>query len=156
MTAKSQNLKWLCYVAAGLSIAGGVIHGIVTPEHFEEWWGYGLFFLISTIAQIGYGVFLLWRPWTRLLNDKGASNAEDTNRTVIYCIVGIVGNLLIIGLWILTRTIGVPDLGPAAGEIEEVTLLSLASKVIEVGLIACLLLIIRHTKFTARLTQGRA
>ena len=31
------------YAAAALSLLAALIHLWVTPEHFEEWWGYGAF-----------------------------------------------------------------------------------------------------------------
>ena len=40
------------YAAATLSLLAGLIHLWVTPEHFEEWWGYGAFFLVAGAAQI--------------------------------------------------------------------------------------------------------
>ncbi|MCE7981804.1 MAG: hypothetical protein DYG89_11465 [Caldilinea sp. CFX5] len=53
MSAYEQNhpsKPWL-YGATGLSIIAGLIHLGVTPAHFEEWIGYGLFFLVTTIAH---------------------------------------------------------------------------------------------------------
>ena len=34
------------YAAAALSLLAALIHLRVMPEHFEEWWGYGTFFLV--------------------------------------------------------------------------------------------------------------
>jgi hypothetical protein len=69
----------------------------VIPEHFEEWWGYGLFFLIVTIAQALYAVILLRWPGQGLL------------------LAGIAGNSAIILLYLLTRTVGIPFFGPGRG-----------------------------------------
>src|SRR5215212_4862247 len=33
------------YAAAALSLLAALVHLWVTAEHFEEWWGYGAFFL---------------------------------------------------------------------------------------------------------------
>ena len=30
------------YAATALSLIAGLVHLWVTPEHFEEWWGYGV------------------------------------------------------------------------------------------------------------------
>jgi cell filamentation protein len=40
------------YAASALSLLAGLIHLWVTPEHFEEWWGYGLFFMFAAAAQV--------------------------------------------------------------------------------------------------------
>ncbi len=48
--------------AATLSIVAGYIHFLVMPEHFAEWWGYGVVFLAIALAQVAYGGVLLLRP----------------------------------------------------------------------------------------------
>ena len=75
----------LC-LAAVLSLAAASIHVWAMPEHFEEWWGYGAFFLGAAVFQGLYGLVLLWRP--------GSS----------YFLLGIVANLAIVVLWLVTRT----------------------------------------------------
>ena len=134
----------LLFLAAGLSLAAAVIHGIVTPEHFEEWWGYGTFFLVTTIAQALYGLMLLpqGRGYMRLLGLR-ADRARDLGR---FYWLGIIGNAAIILLWAITRTLGVPLFGPDAGEVEEVTLISLASVILEVVLIGCLFLLMQRAQ----------
>ena len=110
----------LLSAVAILSLVAAVIHIGVMPEHFEEWWGYGLFFLVAAAAQALYAVVILRAPTPTLLW------------------VGIVGNLAIIALWVLTRTIGIPFFGPHAGEVEEVGTMDLASKLAEILLVALL------------------
>jgi len=117
---------WL-YAAAGLSVVAGLLHLLVIPEHFEEWLGYGLFFLIVALAQLVYAVLLLRRPASRAL-----------------LVAGIVGNALIVGFWTFTRTVGVP-LGPAAGEVEAIGVVDTASKLAELALIGCLVLLLRNS-----------
>jgi hypothetical protein len=88
------------YATAALSLLAGLIHLWVTPEHFEEWWGYGVFFLVAAAAQILYVPIVLLLP------------------TRIVLLLGIAGNLVIVGLYLLTRTVGIPFFGPEAGEVE--------------------------------------
>ena len=97
-----------------------MIHLWVISEHFEEWWGYGLFFLIATIAQALYAAILLHWPGQKLM------------------IAGIVGNSAIILLYLVTRTVGIPFFGPGAGEIEEVGLLDVGATVAEAALVVAL------------------
>ena len=87
------------YAAAALSLLAGLIHLWVTPEHFEEWWGYGVFFLVAAAAQILYVPIVLLLP------------------TRIILLGGIAGNLAIVVLYLLTRTVGIPLFGPEAGEV---------------------------------------
>jgi hypothetical protein len=112
--------RWL-YSAAVLSSATGLIHMWFAPEHFEEWIGYGLFFVISSTAQIIYALVLLaWKP------------------TRSWLLAGIFGNTFIILLYIVTRTLGIP-VGPEAGMVEPLGILDVLSKIIEIALIACLI-----------------
>jgi hypothetical protein len=47
---------------AALSLLTAIIHLLVMPAHFEEWWGYGTFFLVCTVAQGLYVPILLRWP----------------------------------------------------------------------------------------------
>jgi hypothetical protein len=120
------------YPVAALSLIAGLIHLWVTPEHFEEWWGYGVFFLVAAIAQIGYVPLLLcWR-----------------SRTIL--VLGIVGNSAIILLYLLTRVVGIPLFGPEAGEVEGVGFVDVCATASEAAIVIaiCGLLlrrVIRHS-----------
>ena len=82
------------YAAAALSLLAALIHLWVTPEHFEEWWGYGAFFLVAALAQALYAPLVVVWP------------------TRIVLLAGIAGNLAIVVLYLLTRTVGIPLFGP--------------------------------------------
>lgn len=116
-----------------LSLLAGGIHGLAAPEHFSEWWGYGLFFLAATTGQLVYGLLLLsqgiegWGGWPAV-------------RGSVY-LAGVVGNLAIMALWIVTRTVGVPA-GPETGSVDAVGLLDAVSKLLETGLVGCLALLL--------------
>lgn len=119
-----QPNPWL-YRAVGLSAGAGLIHLMVAPQHFEEWIGYGLFFLGAAGVQLGYALLLAWKP----------------NRKVL--LAGIIGNGLIIGLYLITRTVGIPFFGPEAGEVEPIGTLDVISKIVEVALIFSLAMLLR-------------
>jgi len=93
--------KSVLYPVAALSLIAGLIHVWVTPEHFEEWWGYGTFFLVAAAAQVVYVPLLLRWPTRMVL------------------ILGIAGNSAIVLLYLLTRVVGIPLFGPEAGDVEE-------------------------------------
>src|SRR5215207_6901391 len=118
--------------AAALSVIAALTHAWAMPEHFEEWWGYGTFFLIAAAAQACYGLALLRRPGRPLL------------------LLGVVGNLSIVSLWAVTRTVGIPFFGPHAGEVERVGMVDLSATVAELALVTVLLVAalrsIRHPK----------
>ena len=108
------------YAAAALSLLAGLIHLWVTPEHFEEWRGYGAFFLVAAAAQILYvPIVLLWP-------------------TRIILLGGIMGNLAIVGLYLLTRTVGIPFFGPEAGEVEGFGFVDVCATASEVGIAVAL------------------
>jgi hypothetical protein len=112
--------KQILYAAAALSLVAALIHLWVTPEHLEEWWGYGAFFLVSAVAQALYAPLLLRRP----------------DRAIL--LLGVAGNLAIVSLYLLTRTVGIPFFGPHAGESEEVGFTDLCATTSELGIIVAL------------------
>ncbi|HUR68770.1 MAG TPA: hypothetical protein VM370_05945 [Candidatus Thermoplasmatota archaeon] len=92
--------------AGVLSLAAALVHGGLTSAHFEEWWGYGAFFLGVTLAQAVLGLALL-------------TDAFEARRDVLAMLVtGIVGNLLVVAMYVISRTTGIPLVGPDAGEVE--------------------------------------
>lgn len=130
--------------AAGLSAAAAVVHGLVAPEHLEEWIGYGAFFIAATVAQGGYAILLALQPWRydatgELVPDRGVTTGRR-----IY-LTGIAGNAAVVALYVVTRTIGVPLLGPDAGEVEAVTPISLVATLSEVMVLWLLVRLYRTT-----------
>jgi hypothetical protein len=105
-------------VATALSLLVAAMHLWVVPEHLEEWWGYGVFFLILAAAQGLYALGLLRRPSRPFL------------------LLGVGGNLAVAILWLVTRTTGIPLFGPHAGEVEGVGMLDLICTLAEVGIVA--------------------
>jgi FtsP/CotA-like multicopper oxidase with cupredoxin domain len=133
--------RWrrLTNVAAGLSVMAALIHIWVAPQHFEEWWGYGAFFVVAAVVQGLYGLALLRWP-----------------RPSVY-FVGIAGNLAIVVLYLVTRTAGVPFFGPHAGEVEGIGAVDLTSTVAEVALVGALAALwwfIRRPEAPSPLTGG--
>ncbi len=114
-----------------LTLVAASMHAWVMPEHFEEWWGYGVFFLLVAAAQGFYGVALLRRPGPPLF------------------LLGIAGNLAVVVLYVVTRTVGIPFLGPHAGEVEEVGILGLSATVVEVALVIALAASLRFARVDA-------
>ena len=79
------------------SVLAGAIHLAVAPEHFEEWWLYGAFFVGTGLFQLAYATPVLRRP------------------TPLVVLTGILVNLGIVLLWVLSRTAGLPLPPPEDG-----------------------------------------
>jgi hypothetical protein len=115
-------------------------------EHFEEWWGYGTFFIVASVAQGVYGLILLDVlpiPSAVIRRLPWRESADGSSRT--FYLLGILGNAAIIALYVVTRTVGIPFFGPEAGEVEALSAISVVSKVIELALIVCLAALVRST-----------
>jgi hypothetical protein len=108
------------YAAAALSLLAGLLHLWVAPEHFEEWWSYRAFFLAAAAAQILYVPIVLLLP------------------TRIVLLLGIAGNLAIVVLYLLTRTVGIPLFGPEAGEVEGFGFVDVCATASELGIAVAL------------------
>ena len=69
--------SWRTIRAALFTLGAGAIHLAVMPQHFQEYPPFGVFFLLSALAQAGLAAALLFSP----------------GRLVV--IVGAAGNLAI-------------------------------------------------------------
>lgn len=108
------------YAAAMLSLTSALIHLWAAPEHIDSsWWGYGAFFIVTALAQGIFAIVVLRWPKT------------------LVCVAGIMGNLSIVAMYVVTRTSGIP-LGPEAGMIEDPGLLDMTSLVAQVGIVIVL------------------
>jgi hypothetical protein len=108
-----------------LAVSAALVHFAVISEHWEEYWGYGLFFVIVASAQMALALVIVWRP-------SGP----------VY-VAGLLGNGLVIAAWLATRTIG-HLIGPHADEVAEVGFGDLLSTVYEAGIvIGCSALLVR-------------
>jgi hypothetical protein len=84
-----------------LSAAAAIVHFGVLGEHMREYWLSGLFFAVAGLLQMAWALAVSDRPSPRLLA------------------VGAAGNTMIIAIWVVSRTVGMP-LGPQAGTAESV------------------------------------
>jgi len=98
------------------SLLSGLIHAYVCPEHFREATIFGAFFLIAASAQLTWAAVIAYRPTQRLL------------------LLGALGNTAIIGIWTMSRTIGVP-LGPEPWKPETLAPLDIAATALELAIL---------------------
>jgi peptidoglycan/LPS O-acetylase OafA/YrhL len=116
------------HVAVVLSAYAAFLHNWVLPEHYREWWGYGLYFLVATTAQAFCAGLLLFWPRRWIFR------------------IGILGNSAILVLYAVTRTLGIPFFGPAAGLLEPVGALDLVTAATELCLVLVLVQLDRQAQ----------
>jgi hypothetical protein len=146
-TSTGQNTSWIAAVPAEvgpyvrgalavMSVGAAVIHFEVVFEHFSEYWMYGTFFLVSAWAQLIWAAWIVWRPSRRLLW------------------AGVVGNVAIIVVYVLTRTVG--DLvGPGRGETEAMGGIDVVCTAFEAALVAGALVLLWRRSAVAGRRIGR-
>ena len=99
-------------IASAATAGSALVHFAVAPEHFAEWWGFGLFFVLCAEVQLGWALLLGRIRGPRMLA------------------VGLAGSLLLVALWALSRTTGLP-FGPEPGVPEEVGVPDVVSVALE-------------------------
>ena len=104
-------------LAAAASVVAAAVHVAVCPEHFRENWLYGTFFTVTANAQLLWAAVVMVRPDAKVVRK------------------GLVATLGLIGLWTLTRTVGIP-LGPQRGEVEQVGTLDMIATTCELVVVA--------------------
>jgi hypothetical protein len=102
---------------AALSMAAAAIHFAVMGEHFAEYVAFGVFFSVVAWSQALWVVGVIVLPSRRLL------------------LVGLVGNALVILVWLFSRTTGLP-IGPEAGAPEPAAFVDVLSTILEVVIVA--------------------
>jgi hypothetical protein len=117
-----------CQFMALASLCAALVHVAVMPDHFEESVLYGLFFLLASLGQLAFAVAVMARPTRRLV------------------LAGVVGCGLIIGLWLVSRLVGVP-IGPDNGGTEEFGVLDILATAAEVIVVGCGLMALRSWNF---------
>ncbi len=98
------------------SVGAAVVHADVIASHFQESALYGWFFVLSALTQLAWGLLILRRADRALLMG------------------GAIGNGLIVALWLVTRTSGLPT-GPEPWRAESVGGLDVLATVLELALV---------------------
>ncbi|GBC87620.1 hypothetical protein HRbin12_01635 [bacterium HR12] len=110
MTSSRPSAAHTFLAAASLAAAG--IHFAVMGEHFQEYAPFGVFFSVVAWLQALWAVGLVLGPTRWLLA------------------AGLVGNLGVVAVWIVSRTAGLP-LGPEPGVAEAASFVDVLSTVLE-------------------------
>lgn len=99
-------------IASTAAAGSALVHFAVAPDHFAEWWGFGLFFVLCAEVQLGWALLL-----GRTRNERMLT-------------VGLAGSLSLVAVWVLSRTAGLP-FGPEAGVPEAIAVPDLVSVALE-------------------------
>jgi len=109
------------------SVGAALVHAEVIRSHFQESTLYGWFFVLSAAAQLIWGLLVLRRPDRALL------------------VSGAIGNGLIVVLWGVTRTTGLP-IGPEPWQAEGVGAFDVLATVLELALVICSVALLAGTR----------
>lgn len=101
----------VCAVLASVSLAAGLIHVAVIPEHLEEYMPFGAFFVVVTVFQLVWAVAIVVRPSAFVLAS------------------GALASGAMIAIWAMARTTGLP-IGPEPWTAEPVAALDLMANVL--------------------------
>ncbi len=130
-------------LAAGLSLAIGIVHLMLSPEYLSQWWGYGFFFMFAGLAQITYGLLLFVLPW--FYDDTASFLRGNPPGARLLYVAGALGYLAVVVLYLVTRTFGIPA-GPQAGTVAPLSADGLLTTVAEVALAGLLFALAREAR----------
>jgi hypothetical protein len=112
-------------VLALASAGAGAIHVLLGPEHLTQWAPLGTGFYVSGALQV------LWALWLVRRESRGA------------LALGALGSLLFIGVWLVSRTTGLP-VGPEAWQAERIARADVLCVALEVVVAAGSLVLLRR------------
>jgi hypothetical protein len=113
--ATQPHLGWL---VAGLSAGAGVIHLAMVPVHADG----------GLLDPLGFAAV----GWFQLAIAAVILTGRDTKRTYL---AAAIGNVAILGLWLWSRTVGLP-FGNHANTAEDIGAIDAASAAMQVGVVA--------------------
>lgn len=110
-----------------LSAGAAALHFAFAPEHLDEDWLHGGFFMVVGWLQLVWALAMWTRPSPRLLR------------------LGVL-NSAVIAVWVVSRTVGVP-IGQGAGEAEDVAFPDVLATVLEAMIVlGSLTLLVRPSR----------
>ena len=137
--SKSRSISITNLSIAILSISAGIIHLLLIQEHMEESFIWGIFFLISGIAQIIYSIFII------IVSEK---LSPLNNKWPLYYF-GIAGNALLVGIFVMVRLF-TPPFSSEAAPINELEPNGIVTIITEIFLIVLLAYLIKSSSRSQR------
>ena len=128
--SKSRSISITNLSIAILSISAGIIHLLLIQEHMKESFMWGIFFLITGIAQLIFGIIII------IIGGK----VYPINKSILYYF-GVIGNALLVGIFVLARLITPPFSTEAApiNELEPNGIITIITELLLVVLLAYLI-----------------
>jgi len=114
-----------------LSLGAAGIHFAVLGSHFQEWWGYGVFFAVVASLQALWALPMVHSP----------------GRWLYWA--GALGNAAVIAAWAVTRTAGIP-VGPSQGEVEKAQFIDVLSVVFQALIVVVCVAMASQKQIAAR------
>jgi hypothetical protein len=115
----------------GLSAVAGIIHGRAMIDHMSHYWLFGVFFGVLTYAQVLLAVQLYRKP-------------DDLR----WLMPAAIGSLAVVGIWLVSRTVGLP-IGPWAGRPEPFGISDVAASLDELLFAAVAFAMLRPDRWIA-------
>jgi disulfide bond formation protein DsbB len=137
--SKSTSIRIIIISIAILSMSAGIIHLLLIQEHMEESFVWGIFFLISGIAQIIYSIFII------IVSEK---LSPLNNKWPLYYF-GIAGNALLVGIFVMVRLF-TPPFSSEAAPINELEPNGIITIITEIFLIVLLAYLIKSSSRSQR------
>ena len=132
MPDTTKLLKW----AAALSILASIVHGALVDQHFQEWWAFGVFFMLAATAQGLYGFAILA---SHIMNGSPINERWPARAQRSFFLAGIGGNAALVLIYVASRTVGV------FGEVEPWDALGVTTKAVELAVVAVLVMLFQRT-----------
>jgi hypothetical protein len=128
--SKSRSISITNLSIAILSISAGIIHLLLIQEHMKEAFVWGISFLISGIAQLIFGIIII------IIGGE----LSPINKSILYYF-GIIGNTLLVGIFVLARLFTPPFSTEAApiNELEPNGIITIITEIILIVLLAYLI-----------------
>ena len=135
--SKSRSISIINLSIAILSISAGIIHLLLIQEHMKEAFMWGVFFLITGIAQLIFGIIIII-----------IGGELSPIKSILYYF-GIIGNALLVGIFVLVRLI-TPPFSSEAAPVNELEPNGIITIIIEILLVVLLAYLIKSTSKSQR------
>jgi hypothetical protein len=128
--SKSRSISITNLSIAILSISAGIIHLLLIQEHMKEAFVWGISFLISGIAQLIFGIIII------IIGGE----LSPINKSILYYF-GIIGNALLVGIFVLARLFTPPFSTESApiNELEPNGVITIITEILLIVLLAYLI-----------------
>jgi len=138
---KSEVIK---YIIVFLAVAGGIIHLGVYADHGSLRLEYSIFLLVAAVTQVAFGTFYVLMTIVQPTERTRQSVISYYNKTVLLNIIGFIGTVVLLGLYIYV-VIFPPPLSPD-NKPEEIEFDGIFSKSVEFVTVIGIIYLMQYEK----------